>query len=92
MTIYYDVSAAVHRHPGLGRYAESLSRALLAEHGDAMALVYYGDAAARLPAGLDGVPCRAIAAGTTQPRWGCCASRHVPRIGHLRWPILGWYT
>jgi len=30
MTIYLDVSAAVHRRAGLGRYAESLTRALVA--------------------------------------------------------------
>jgi glycosyltransferase involved in cell wall biosynthesis len=29
MTIYLDISAAVHRRAGLGRYAESLARALL---------------------------------------------------------------
>ena len=29
MTIYFDISAAVHRRAGLGRYAESLARALL---------------------------------------------------------------
>lgn len=26
MTIYFDISAAVHRRAGLGRYAESLAR------------------------------------------------------------------
>ncbi len=31
MTIYFDISAAVHRRAGLGRYAESLARALLAQ-------------------------------------------------------------
>lgn len=30
MAIYLDVSAAVHRRVGLGRYAESLTRALVA--------------------------------------------------------------
>ena len=29
MPIYFDISAAVHRRAGLGRYAESLARALL---------------------------------------------------------------
>ena len=29
VTIYFDISAAVHRRAGLGRYAESLARALL---------------------------------------------------------------
>jgi len=31
MTIYLDISAAVHRRAGLGRYAESLARALLSQ-------------------------------------------------------------
>ncbi|MCX7792128.1 MAG: glycosyltransferase family 4 protein [Chloroflexaceae bacterium] len=34
MTIYFDVSAAVHRRAGLGRYAESLARALLTQIND----------------------------------------------------------
>ena len=67
MTIYYDISAAVHAHPGLGRYADSLGRALLQAHGEAMALFYYGDGMARLPPGLEGVPCRAVVAG--RKRW-----------------------
>ncbi|MGC8781880.1 MAG: glycosyltransferase family 4 protein [Anaerolineae bacterium] len=33
LTIYFDISAAVHRRAGLGRYAESLARALLAQIG-----------------------------------------------------------
>ena len=30
LTLYFDISAAVHRRAGLGRYAESLAGALLA--------------------------------------------------------------
>ncbi|HUT21682.1 MAG TPA: glycosyltransferase family 1 protein [Anaerolineae bacterium] len=67
MTIYYDIAAAVHRHPGLGRYADSLVRALLAEHADALALFYYGDAAAKPPAGLEHVPRRTVVSG--RKRW-----------------------
>ena len=44
MTIYYDMSAAVHGEPGLGRYADSLGRALLQAHGESMSFFYYGDA------------------------------------------------
>ncbi len=40
MPIYLDVSAAVHRRAGLGRYAESLARALVAEMPDDLALFY----------------------------------------------------
>jgi glycosyltransferase involved in cell wall biosynthesis len=67
MTIYYDIAAAVHRHPGLGRYADSLARALLAEHADALSLFYYGDAAAKPPAGLERVSRRTVVAA--RKRW-----------------------
>lgn len=67
MTIYYDIAAAVHRHPGLGRYAESLARALLVKHGDALQLFYYGDAGAAPPAGLERLPRERVVAG--RKRW-----------------------
>ncbi len=67
MAIYYDIAAAVHRHPGLGRYADSLARALLAEHPNALTLFYYGDAASKPPAGLEHVPRRTVVAG--RKRW-----------------------
>jgi hypothetical protein len=38
--IYLDISAAVHRRAGLGRYADSLTRALVAAHPDRYALFY----------------------------------------------------
>ena len=63
MTLYYDISATVHRHAGLGRYADSLGRALLDAHGESMALFYYGDTTARLPPGLEDVPHRTAIAG-----------------------------
>jgi glycosyltransferase involved in cell wall biosynthesis len=67
MTIYYDVSAAVHAHPGLGRYAESLGRALLGEHGKAISFFYYADPAIQSLSGLDQVPRRVVTAG--RKRW-----------------------
>ena len=67
VTIYYDMSAAAHAHPGLGRYADSLGRALLQAHGESMALFYYGDETVGLPPGLEGVPSRAAVAG--RKRW-----------------------
>jgi glycosyltransferase involved in cell wall biosynthesis len=67
MTIYYDISATVHAHPGLGRYADSLGRALLAAHGESMALFYYGDETIDPPHGLEDVPRRVVAAG--RKRW-----------------------
>ena len=63
MTIYYDISATVHAHPGLGRYAESLGRALLQAHGESMALFYYGETGTPPPAGLEHVPRQVAVAG-----------------------------
>ena len=63
MTIYYDMSAAVHADPGLGRYADSLGRALLQAHGESMALFYYGDAGIQPPRGLEDVPREVVTAG-----------------------------
>jgi len=63
MTVYYDIAAAVHRHPGLGRYAESLLRAMLPEHRDDLSLFAYGLPEDDLPEGLEGLPCRWERAG-----------------------------
>jgi glycosyltransferase involved in cell wall biosynthesis len=67
VTIYYDISATVHAHPGLGRYADSLGRALLKAYGEGMALFYYGDETVSLPPGLEYVPRRVVTAG--RKRW-----------------------
>jgi glycosyltransferase involved in cell wall biosynthesis len=63
VTIYYDVSAAVHARSGLGRYAESLGRALLATHKGQMALFYNQDPTIQPLAGLDAIPRRTVNAG-----------------------------
>jgi glycosyltransferase involved in cell wall biosynthesis len=63
MTIYYDMSAAVHGHHGLGRYAESLGRALLQAHGESMTVFYYGPAGTPPPRGLEEVPRQVVTAG-----------------------------
>jgi glycosyltransferase involved in cell wall biosynthesis len=63
MAIYYDIAAAVHGRAGLGRYAESLARALFAEHGDHLVLFYNADADTHPLAGLETVPQRTIRAG-----------------------------
>jgi len=67
VTIYYDISAAVHAHPGLGRYADSLGQALLKAHRDSLALFYYGDETVSPPPGLEDVPRRVVMAG--RKRW-----------------------
>jgi glycosyltransferase involved in cell wall biosynthesis len=63
MTIYYDVSAVVHAYAGIGRYADSLGRALLQAHGESMSLFYYGPAGIQPPRGLEDVPRQVVTAG-----------------------------
>jgi glycosyltransferase involved in cell wall biosynthesis len=63
MTIYLDVSAAVHRRAGLGRYAESLARALAAAHPERLGLFYNQEKGVEPLAGLAYLPCRTIALG-----------------------------
>lgn len=65
MTIYLDVSAAVHSRAGLGRYAETLARHLVADESDGQsyALFYNRDRTVRPLTGLEGVPARTVSAG-----------------------------
>ncbi len=65
MTIYIDVSAAVHQHAGIARYSESIARALLAYYGQErkFGLFYNRDQQAAPLAGLEGVPTRTVRAG-----------------------------
>ena len=67
MAIYYDVAAAVHGRAGLGRYAESLARALSAEHQDQLVFFYNADADTHPLAGLETAPQRTVRAG--YKRW-----------------------
>ena len=69
MTIYFDISAAVHRRAGLGRYAESLARALLPLLGDELAFFYNREAGIEPLAGLEGVPAATVTWATS--RGGC---------------------
>ncbi len=63
MFIYLDVSAAVHRRAGLGRYAESLARALVAAHPGGYALFYNRERGMRPLAGLEHLPARTVGLG-----------------------------
>ena len=63
MTIYFDVSAAVHRRAGLGRYADSLARALLPLLGDRLALFYNREQGIEPPVGLERLSARTVALG-----------------------------
>jgi glycosyltransferase involved in cell wall biosynthesis len=61
--IYVDVSAAVHRRAGLGRYAESLTRALVAAQPDRYGLFYNRERGVEPLAGLEALPARSVALG-----------------------------
>ena len=63
MTIYVDISAAVHGRAGLGRYAESLARALLAREPERFALFYNRTSSTHLPPSLNETPMRRVRAG-----------------------------
>jgi len=63
MAIYIDISAAVHGRAGLGRYAESLARALLQEHPERFAFFYNRDRETSPLGGLERVPTRTVRAG-----------------------------
>jgi glycosyltransferase involved in cell wall biosynthesis len=65
VTIYLDVSAAVHGRAGLGRYAESLARHLIAGDGGGQdyAFFYNRDRTVRSLAGLEDVPALTVRAG-----------------------------
>lgn len=60
MTIYVDVSAAVHQRAGLGRYAASLTQALLPRLSHRLTLFYNREKGIALPAGLEHVPARTV--------------------------------
>ncbi len=63
MLIYLDVSAAVHRRAGLGRYAESLTRALVAADPDRYGLFYNRERSIEPLDGLEHLPTRTVALG-----------------------------
>jgi len=65
MTLYVDVSAAVHQRAGMARYAESLARSLLADYGpqQRFGLFYNRDRSITPLAGLEHVPTRTVSAG-----------------------------
>ncbi len=63
MTLTLDLSAAVHRRAGLGRYAESLARALYTLIPDELALFYNAERGIAPLAGLEHLPTRTVALG-----------------------------
>ena len=63
MAIYIDISAAVHGRAGLGRYAESLARALVQKYPERFAFFYNQDRKVSPLAELESVPTRTVHAG-----------------------------
>jgi glycosyltransferase involved in cell wall biosynthesis len=63
LTIYVDVSAAVHRRAGLGRYAENLARELAHLIPDELALFYNAEQGITGLAGLEHLPASTVALG-----------------------------
>ncbi len=63
MTIYIDVSAAVHHRAGLGRYAESLVRALAQQDPYRLALFYNREQGIEPLAGLEALRTATVALG-----------------------------
>jgi glycosyltransferase involved in cell wall biosynthesis len=63
IVIYIDVSSAVHAKAGIGRYAESLARALVEQQPGRIALFYNRGRDTRTPAGLELVPAQTVRAG-----------------------------
>jgi glycosyltransferase involved in cell wall biosynthesis len=76
VSVYVDVSAAVHRRAGLGRYAESLVRALVAEDPGRYSLFHNRERGYEPLRGLEHVPTRCLPLGYKP--W-----RLVVWMGHL---------
>ena len=74
--IYVDVSAAVHGRAGLGRYSESLARALVEREAGGFSLFYNEGKDGRLPESLRGIAARRVG-------WGYKPWRMAVLLGHL---------
>ncbi|MCU0519132.1 MAG: glycosyltransferase family 4 protein [Anaerolineae bacterium] len=70
MSIYLDVSAAVHRRAGLGRYAESLALALLEEIPDRLTLFYNREQGVQPHQRLDSLKYTSVSLGYKPWRMG----------------------
>lgn len=63
MTIYFDLSAAAHRRAGLGRYSESLARALIPLLGERLGFFYNVEEGVQPVEGLAAGPTRTVSLG-----------------------------
>jgi len=83
MTVYLDISAAVHRRAGLGRYAESLAHALAPLLPDRLAFFYNREHGIEPLEGLGHIPARTVALGYKPWRMAVWAGQLV-RAGFNR--------
>lgn len=63
MTVYFDLSAAVHPRAGLGRYSESLARALVPLLGERLGFFYNTEEGIQPLSGLESFPTRTVSLG-----------------------------
>jgi len=82
--LYLDVSAAVHHRAGLGRYADSLTRAMVAARPGRFALFYNREQGVEPLQGLTQLPSRTVALGYKPWRMLVWAGQ-VARVPFDRW-------
>ncbi len=65
MTLYIDVTAGMHQHAGIARYAANLARALVYHHGEEheFGLFHLRNSKTRPISGLEGIPARTVRSG-----------------------------
>ena len=83
MTIYIDISAAVHHRAGLGRYAENLAQALVAQDQSRYSLFYNREKGIDPLPALESIPTRTIALGYKPWRMAIWLS-HMANVGFER--------
>ncbi len=80
MTVYVDVSSAVHQKAGLKRYTECLVSALVPLMGERLALFHNGSRQAEVPAAWKHLPRVSVAAGY-KPWRAAVVARQLLRLG-----------
>jgi glycosyltransferase involved in cell wall biosynthesis len=65
MTLYIDVTAGMHQHAGIARYAANLARAMVYHHGEEQpfGLFHLRNRKTRPISGLEGIPARTVRSG-----------------------------
>jgi glycosyltransferase involved in cell wall biosynthesis len=83
MPTYIDISSAVHAKAGIGRYAASLARALVARQPGRFVLFYNRVPSRRPPVALESVPARTVWAGYKPWRMAVWMGQ-IARVGFNR--------